>query len=133
MKIAIKSNTEKPIDATSLLPLYANAGWWSERSEQDVNQMLQSAICVGAWEGDRLIGFARAISDGRFRAYVEDVVIHTTYQRTGIGRDLVKRLLDALSDIDVVSLFCDEAHIPFYQENGFKFSKSQHVMHMKKK
>ena len=98
MKIAIKSNTEKPIDATSLLPLYANAGRWSERSEQDVNQMLQAAICVGTWEGDRLIGFARA-----------------------------------LSDIDVVSLFCDKAHIPFYQETGSKFSKSQHVMHMKKK
>ena len=95
--------------------------------------MLQSAIFVGAWEGERLIGFARAVSDGRFRAYIEDVVIHTAHQRTGIGRDVVKRLLDALSDIDVVSLFCDEAHIPFYQDNGFKFSKSQHVMHMKKK
>ncbi|MFJ8067303.1 GNAT family N-acetyltransferase [Psychrobacillus sp. NPDC096426] len=131
MKVEVKSFIEKPIKATELIRLYSDAGWWEDRKEQDIEEMLKREISVGAWKGDVLIGFARAVSDGKFRAYIEDVVLHTEFQKSGIGTKIVSQLLMELSHIDVISLFCEEDLIPFYEKNKFKYSKSQFVMHRK--
>lgn len=125
------SFSERPIKAIELMMLYHDANWWGERKEQDIDKMLNQEISVGAWNDDVLIGFARAVTDGKFRAYIEDVVLHTEFQKSGIGTKLVSKLLEELSHIDVVSLFCEEDLIPFYEKNNFKSSKSQFVMHRK--
>ncbi|MDL4839467.1 GNAT family N-acetyltransferase [Aquibacillus rhizosphaerae] len=125
------SFTERTIKATELMTLYHDAGWWGERKEQDIEHMLQRVVSVGVWKNDVLIGFARSVTDGMFRAYIEDVVIHKEFQKTGIGKNLVSRLLDELSHIDIISLFCEKDLITFYEKNNFNFSKSQFVMHRK--
>lgn len=122
---------EKPIRATELMKLYNNAGWWEERNEQDIDKMLGQVISVGAWKGDVLIGFSRAVTDGEFRAYIEDVVVHKEFHHAGIGLKLVSKLLEELYHIDVISLFCEKELIPFYEKKKFKYSKSQFVMHRK--
>ncbi|TYS18661.1 GNAT family N-acetyltransferase [Rossellomorea vietnamensis] len=131
MNIKILSYQEKEIKACDIASLYKDAGWWEERGNGDIEKMLKAQISVGAWKEDALIGFARAVSDGVFRAYLEDVVIHSNWQRSGIGKRLVCRLLDDLAHIDIISLFCEEEHIPFYEQSGFKRSRSQIVMHRK--
>ncbi|GIO27675.1 N-acetyltransferase [Ornithinibacillus bavariensis] len=129
MSVEIKTSTDRPIKAIELMRLYRDVGWWENRNEHDIEQMLKREITVGAWEDDVLVGFARSISDGKFRAYVEDVVIQTEYQKLGIGKKLILQLLKELSHIDVISLFCEADLIPFYEKNQFKFSNSQVVMH----
>ncbi|WP_341981656.1 GNAT family N-acetyltransferase [Rossellomorea oryzaecorticis] len=127
----VLSFQEKPINAIELIKLYKGAGWWEGRKEQDIEEMLKQVNSVGAWNKGELIGFARAVSDGKFRAYIEDVVIHKDFQYSGIGTKLLAQLLDELSHIDIISLFCEEDLIPFYEKNNFKISKSQIVMHRK--
>lgn len=132
MKVEYQSYDERKIHAPELMNLYRCAGWWEERQRTDIDRMLESTISVGAWKDGELIGFARALSDGKFRAYIEDVVIHIQYQKAGIGRVLVAKLLEELSPIDIISLFCKEELIPFYEKNNFNYSKSQFVMHRKR-
>jgi ribosomal protein S18 acetylase RimI-like enzyme len=131
MKVEFMSYKERPIKAIELIKLYKGAGWWEERKKQDIDEMLEQVNSVGAWNKGELIGFARAISDGKFRAYIEDVVIDKDYQCSGIGTKLLAKLIDELSHIDIISLFCEEDLIPFYEKNNFKFSKSHLVMHRK--
>lgn len=131
LNIEISTFTERQIKAIDVMRLYNDVGWWEERLEKDIEEMLNKVPSVGAWNDDTLIGFARAVSDGKFRAYIEDVVIHTSYRKEGIGTKLVSKLLDELSHINVISLFCEEHLIPFYGKNYFKYSKSQFVMHRK--
>ncbi|MFP9131164.1 GNAT family N-acetyltransferase [Niallia sp. BSM11] len=111
--------------------LYKDVGWWEERSEQDIAEMLNKVPSVGAWKDDNLIGFVRAVSDGKFRAYIEDVVIHSSFQKNGIGKKMLVKMVDELSNIDVISLFCEDHLIPFYEKSNFRYSKSQFVMHRK--
>lgn len=127
----ILNYTERPIKAKELMELYSNANWWEEREEKDIARMLKQENSVGVWKDGVLIGFARAISDGKFRAYIEDVIIHTEYQELGIGTKLVSKLLVELSHINVISLFCGDDLIPLYEKNKFRISKSQFVMHKK--
>ena len=48
--------------------------------------MLKNSIAIGVWEENELIGFARVVSDGVFRAYIEDVVVHERVRNKGIER-----------------------------------------------
>ncbi len=128
---AIAFHQQHPIRAQAVRALYANAGWWPERQEQEITQVLDSGPAVGAWDGELLVGFARAVSDHHFRAYIEDVIIHSDYRSLGVGRLLLTKLMEALEHVDIVSLFCEPELIPFYEQNGFKFISSQRVMHWK--
>lgn len=131
MSIQILTYEERTILASDVIKLYHHAGWWEEREEEDIEKMLKQDVSVGVWNNQSLVGFARAVSDGIFRAYIEDVVVHCSYQKEGIGKKLVARLVEELSNIDVISLFCEEEYIPFYERNAFRKSKSQFVMHKK--
>jgi len=131
LNIKCLSFDERPISGSELLMLYKNAGWWEERKEQDIEEMLKQDMSIGVWNDNNLIGIARAVSDGKFRAYIEDVVIHNEFQKTGMGTKLVSKLLDELSHIDTISLFCGEDLISFYEKHTFKLSQSQYVLHRK--
>jgi ribosomal protein S18 acetylase RimI-like enzyme len=58
-----------------------------------------SMFVVSAWHGDRLVGFARAISDGVSDAYICDVAVLEDYRLRGIGRELLMRLIRRRDDI----------------------------------
>jgi len=75
---------------------------------------------VTAWDGDRLIGHARAISDGVFRATIWDVVIHPDYQGRGLGRKLVQTVLahPKLARVERVYLTTTNQR-EFYEKIGF--------------
>ena len=45
--------------------------------------MLKNSIAIGVEENE-LVGFARVVSDGIFRAYIEDVVVHESVRNKGI-------------------------------------------------
>ncbi|GAB1157085.1 GNAT family N-acetyltransferase [Paenibacillus illinoisensis] len=129
--VTVKLHTEKQISPSELMSLYHDAAWWPDRDNDGILKLLSSGIALGAWEDDVLVGFSRAISDGVFRAYIEDVVVLSSYRNKGIGKLIIERLLDELKDIDVISLFCSEDLAGFYEETGFKKTK-QIVMHYKK-
>ena len=82
--------------------------------------MLKNSIAIGVWKENELIGFARVVSDGVFRAYLEDVVVHESVRNKGIGEKMLTMLLEEISHIDIVSLFCGEKLIKFYGQNNFK-------------
>ncbi len=75
------------------------------------------AVCM-AWDGDRVIGNARALSDGVCNAYIVDVWTHSQYRHRGIATTMMKRLLERLPGQHVY-LFTDDAQA-FYQKLGFK-------------
>ncbi len=51
-----------------------------------LKKMLKNSIAIGVWEENELVGFARVVSDGVFRAYIEDVVVHESVRNKGIER-----------------------------------------------
>ena len=126
--VEIASHVERAIAARLLRQLYDHAGWWPRRDEDEIAVVLDACPAVGAWEGERLIGFARAVVEGRFRAYIEDVVVEGRYRRRSVGSRLVTRLLRELGPIETVSLFCDPALVPWYEGHDFR-PTPQIVMH----
>jgi len=76
-----------------------------------------SFATVIAYDELRMVGTARALSDGVCNAYVVDVWTHSTYRRQGIARAMLELLLSRLRGQHVY-LFTDGA-APFYEKIGF--------------
>lgn len=52
---------------------------------------LEQSIIIGAWDGARLVGVARILSDGYFFAALADIMVDPDLQRRGLGRELMNR------------------------------------------
>lgn len=60
----------------------------------DVNRVtaaLGESITIGAWDGARLVGVARILTDGYFFAALADLIVDPELQRRGVGRELLNR------------------------------------------
>ncbi len=128
-KIAYQRKEERPIPAAAVRRLYDGAGWWPDWNADGIERAISESVAVGAWDGKRLAGFARAISDGEHRAYVEDVVIDPEYRGRGIGEQIVAALVEAIGDVHIVSLFCEPERVEFYGRNGFRASETAVMVH----
>ena len=77
-----------------------------------------SAVCL-AYDGSRLIGACRALTDGEYHAVIYDVAVRPEYQARGIGRRLMEELLGRLS-VWRVMVVADSNVQGFYQKFGFE-------------
>jgi ribosomal protein S18 acetylase RimI-like enzyme len=123
-------HSKRPIPSDAVLALFAGTGALSERSADAVEDLLAQGPAVGAWDGDQLVGFARAVKDGRLRAYVEDVVVARESRDSGIEEELVQALVAAL-DVEVVSVFAIKRDVEFYERLGFRATR-QRVLHRRR-
>jgi ribosomal protein S18 acetylase RimI-like enzyme len=115
------------VNPSELRQLFNRAAFWAqERSIEDLGIALaNSEPVVSAWDEGRLIGCARATSDGIYRAAIWDVVIDPEYQRMGLGRKLLNILLahPHLSRVEKVYLMTTH-HQAFYERAGFEVNKT---------
>ena len=107
-----------------LVGLFHDAWWTAKRDRAAVEHMIAgSDVLVGLVEpgSDRLVGFARAISDGVFLAVVLDVIVDAAFRGTGLGSLLMDELLatPALSGVDSIELVCQPELVRFYRRWGF--------------
>jgi GNAT superfamily N-acetyltransferase len=70
-------------------------------------------------ETDRLVGFTRALTDWRYRAYVYDVIVAPDWQGQGLGRVLVEAMLTRLEGVETIELTCRPDMVGFYRRWGF--------------
>jgi len=123
-------HSKRPIPSDAVLALIADADGLPERTADAVEASLAEGPAVGAWDGDELVGFARAVTDGQLRGYVEDVVVARASRGAGIEAELVQALLAGL-DVEVVSVFCTKRDIELYEGLGFKATR-QRVLHRRR-
>jgi predicted GNAT family acetyltransferase len=73
--------------------------------------------CVYAVEGGKVVGTARALSDGVCNAYIVDMWTHSIHRRRGVGRRMMDILCESLAGQHVY-LFTDDQEA-FYASSGF--------------
>ena len=116
----IEYSSTRTVRPAEVLRLLQQTEWGMGRTEADLAPALRAApIHVGAWSDGRLVGFARAITDGVFRSFIEDVVVEESLRGKGVGRRLVRELVALLPDVELVALDCPSELVPFYARLGF--------------
>jgi len=118
---------QNSVDFPQLKALFEVAAFWARiRKIEDLEiAIAHSQAVVSVWERDRMIGFARATSDGVYRATIWDVVIHPDYQGGGLGRKLVQTVLShpLMCRVERVYLMTTYQQ-SFYERIGFQINAS---------
>jgi ribosomal protein S18 acetylase RimI-like enzyme len=71
-------------------------------------------------DGQRIIGVGRALADGSDCSYICDVALLPEYQGEGLGKLIVKKLIELSSDHKKIILYCVPGKEGFYKSLGFK-------------
>lgn len=105
--------------------IYMQEGWWAYlgNDEKLVRAFQNSLYTLGAFEGDRLIGFVRCVGDGEHILLVQDLIVDKKNRRQGIGTALFKMAWERYAEVrmfQVVTDLYDEADNAFYQSLGMK-------------
>jgi ribosomal protein S18 acetylase RimI-like enzyme len=96
-------------------------GWPSPPPPERHLELLRgSAAVVLARDGERVVGFVTAISDGVLSASIPLLEVLPDYQGRGIGTELMRRILARLDGLTMVDLSCDAPLEPFYARLGFQ-------------
>lgn len=111
----------REIDAEQVLGLYRFAEWAKDRTLEETEAILaQSSLVVSLWEEDRLVAFARVLTDFVVRAAIFDVIVRPEDQGKGLGRLLMEKLLahPALGKVPAFFLMTKDKQA-FYTKFGF--------------
>lgn len=91
------------------------------REPDKLKQAAQGSYVVcTAYDGERAVGFGRAISDGFCQSAIYDLVLLPEYQGRGLGKELMQALLDKLPvEQGVVLVYVAPGKQSFYENLGF--------------
>ncbi len=82
-----------------------------------------SNLAVTAWDGGRLIGLARSITDFHYACYLSDLAVDSTYQRQGIGKELQRLTQTQLgSECQLILIAAPTAH-SYYEHLGYQHNQ----------
>jgi ribosomal protein S18 acetylase RimI-like enzyme len=96
-------------------------GWATPPTPEEHLRLLRGSDHVAlALDGDLVVGFVTAISDGVLSAYIPLLEVLPAYRGQGIGSRLVNALLATLGDLYMVDVMCDDDVRPFYERLGFQ-------------
>lgn len=114
--------TEKHLN--DLFLLFQNEWWTKNRTNDDILKMLDlSHVAIGLVdsETDELVGFARAITDGMYRAFIFDVIVKGSDRNRGLGFTLMNSLLEnsLIQSVERIELYCPERLVSYYEQFGF--------------
>ena len=94
-------------------------GWKTPLTQkQHFKHFEKCAHFVAALDKTKVVGFISALSDGVGCAFIPLLEVLPEYQKQGIGKELVRRMLDILKDIYAIDLICDEDVQGFYERFG---------------
>ncbi len=100
--------------------------WWTQgRTLDDIRRMLDNTpVIVGFVDPKtaRLIAFARAITDGIYKALILDVIVEESQRKTGMGKQLMDAIIShpMLENVQHLELYCRPDLVPFYARWAFQ-------------
>lgn len=100
-------------------------GWGTESDAVVENALKHTGYSVCAYRGDQIVGYARMIGDETLFLYIQDVMVAPEMQGHGIGKMLMRYVLDEVARVKEYSpnvrtyLGASKNREDFYRQFGF--------------
>ncbi|MBI9082320.1 MAG: GNAT family N-acetyltransferase [Desulfobacterales bacterium] len=117
MKISLRFDTEG-IDWLWATDIFRLAPLGTREPRKLKRAFENSTHACFAWNGDLLVGMARALSDDEYQAVVYDLVVLPEYQGQGVGRQIMAAIHRRLS-VRTIILYAVPGKESFYQKLGY--------------
>ena len=115
--------TNHPVSRAQFIALLQKTSLGARRplaEAERIDAMLQNAdLLISAWDDDRLVGIARAVTDYAYCCYLSDLAVDEAWQRRGIGQGLLATLKQALHPQCKIILLAAPQAVDYYPHIGF--------------
>lgn len=117
--------SENSLDLETYLSLRASVGWKLLKESQAERALKNSLLTLTAHIGHEPVGMGRIVGDGAVICYIQDLVVKPEYQKHGVGRVIMERLIGFVTDIKdadteiMMCLMCAKGREHFYEKFGF--------------
>lgn len=82
--------------------------------------MLEEAnLVISAWDGDRMVGICRCVTDWVYCTFLSDLAVRISHQGQGVGREMVRRTRDA-TPLAIVILLAAPQAVGYYPKIGME-------------
>ena len=94
-----------------------------------IEGMLKNAnlLCT-AWDGEKLVGVARSVTDFVYCCYLSDLAVDEAYQKMGIGKGLIRETKARLGPKAFIVLLSAPKAEGYYPKIGFEAHRSAWVL-----
>ncbi|HJV63789.1 MAG TPA: GNAT family N-acetyltransferase [Albitalea sp.] len=116
----IWSHTIEGIDWPELEALYRAAPLGNKHAAGLKTVFTNSRYCCFALQDGRLVGAGRALADGADCSYICDVAVLPSHQGTGLGKQIVAKLVELSAGHKKIILYAVPGKEPFYRRLGFR-------------
>ena len=111
------------LDLDAVIDLYRDSTLGERRPLDQRERMAamlgNASLVVTAWEGDLLVGISRALTDFSYATYLSDLAVRLSHQRSGIGKELIRRTQAAAGPETMLILLSAPAAVNYYPHIGF--------------
>ena len=115
---------ERVPTATQWMALRQSVGWATFPHQAAQRSLEHTPFCVCAFRGEELIGMGRVLGDQIITFYVGNIMVRPEYQRLGIGRNIMERIMAYVEESAVpgaiASLLSIKGKEGFYTRFGFE-------------
>lgn len=112
-----------PLTSADFIDILRRSTLGERRPLQDLDAMEQMFLhgntYVGAYDGGKLIGIARVMTDFVFTSYLSDLAVDEQYQRQGIGKQLIREVQQAIPKAKIILLAAPAAE-GYYPKIGMQ-------------
>lgn len=123
MPEAYRFSDNQVISQEQLLELYGSVGW---TAYTDQLALLQQAVAnslkvISLWQGEKLCGLIRVVGDGLTIIYIQDILVNPSFQKQGLGSQLMTKIFEAYPEVRQKVLLTEETPGTrrFYESLGF--------------
>lgn len=104
--------------------------WADSRPVEKIDKSMENSKCVGLYvDGvERLVGFARVISDYATTYYLCDVIIDEDYQHKGLGKALVSYVVSMPDYKGLRGLLVTKDAHKLYEKYGYEIINDRAMM-----
>ncbi|MDA1190572.1 MAG: GNAT family N-acetyltransferase [Candidatus Poribacteria bacterium] len=120
------------LDLDAVLELYRDSTLGERRPIHDrelfAAMIAQANLIIAAWDGDRLVGISRSVTDFAAVTYLADLAVSESHQRQGIGVELMRRTQEASGPKAQIILLAAPKAVEYYPRVGFTQHPSAWVL-----
>jgi ribosomal protein S18 acetylase RimI-like enzyme len=113
----------KDINWDEVVNILQLVGMGYRTSEVHERAFNNSYTVVFVFDGETLVGFGRAISDGEYQAAIYDVAVLPAYQGQGIGKMIIQNIVSKTPGCNFI-LYASPGKEQFYEKENFRRMKT---------